>query len=209
MYVNELVNGRTYHKNWGMGKDCYKVSKTLGAGASAAIGESGLLMPDHNYLSYDILEDGPSKVVFVLHYAPWEAEGMTLSLDKKVTVTPDTHFCYVEDTYTFTGADSLEIAAGVFRHPSQETIAEELTLDDRYAIGEAASDQSVEPEDGMVGVAIFVPGAQSVRISEDGIHGLCARFVRSGEPFAYYFGSCWSKGDITTAEDWFTAVRAL
>lgn len=208
MYVNELVNGRTYHKNWGMGKDCYKVSKTLGAGASVPVGDSGLLMPDHNFLSYDILEDGPSKVVFVLHYAPWEAEGKTLSLDKKVTVLPDTHFCQVEDTYTFTGADSLEIAAGIFRHPAQETIEEELTLADRYAIWEKASDQSVEPEEGRVGVAVVVPGAQRVFVTEDGIHGLCSRFVRSGEPFVYSFGSCWSQGDITTAADWFAAVRA-
>ena len=209
MYVNELFHRKSYHKNWGMGKDCYKVSKTLGGGASAPVGESGLLFPDHNYSSFDILEDGPEKVVFVLHYTPWEAEGKIISLDKKVTVTPDTHFCQVEDTYSFTGADSLEIAAGLFRHPSQETIAEELTLDDRYAIWEAASDQGIEPEDGMIGVAICVPGAQDVRITEDGVHGLCTRFVRSGEPFVYSFGSAWSKGDITTAEDWFAAVSAL
>ena len=208
MYEGELVGKKSYHKNWGMGKDCYKVGKTLGGGASVPVGESGLLMPDHNYLSYDILEDGPEKVVFVLHYAPWEAEGKTISLDKKVTVTPDTHFCLVEDTYTFTGADSLEIAAGLFRHPSQETIAEELTLSDRYAIWEKASDQGIEPEEGMIGVAVCVPGATSVRITEDGVHGLCTRFVRSGEPFVYSFGSCWSAGDITTPADWFSTVRA-
>ncbi|MBO4447834.1 MAG: DUF4861 family protein [Bacteroidales bacterium] len=210
LYKRELQEGISYHKNSGLGKDCYKVSKSLGAGASVALAADGsFLFPEHNYSSSEVLEDTPYKVVFVLHYPEWQAGDITIKLDKKVSVTADTYFCAVEDCYTFSGVDSLEIAAGIFRHPAQETIEAEFTGEDRYAIWEHASDQSVEPEDGMIGVAVVVPGAASVRCTEDGVHGICTRFVKSGEPFNYCFGSCWSKGNVTSPEDWFNIVRSI
>ncbi|MBQ0096766.1 MAG: DUF4861 family protein, partial [Bacteroidales bacterium] len=111
--------------------------------------------------------------------------------------------------YTFSGelGDSLEVAAGIFRHPAQETVVAEISGTDRYAIWEKASDQKAEPEDGMLGVAVIVPGAKSVSVTEDGMHGLVSRYVKSGEPFVYYFGNCWSKGDVKTASQWFELVN--
>lgn len=205
IYAADLQEGKSYHKNWGLGKDCYKVSKSLGAGASVPVEGGEFLYPEHNFSSSEILEDSPEKVVFVLHYPQWEAAGRTISLDKKVTVTPDTYFCKVEDLYTFTG-DSLEIAAGVFRHPAQDIMVEELLLSDRYALWEHASDQGEEPEEGMIGVAVVMPGAQASYITEDKKHGVCTRFVKPGESLVYYFGSCWSEGNVKTAADWLAEV---
>ena len=96
----------------------------------------------------------------MLHYPEWEAaEGVKVSLDKQVTVTADSYFCRVDDTYKFTGADKLTIAAGLLRHSAQQTIEQERLTPIAYAIWEHASDQSVEREDGMLGVAVVVPGA--------------------------------------------------
>ncbi len=200
-----------YHHNHGDGKDCYKVSVSLGGGASAVLLDDTIQYPATNYRSYEILEDTPEKVVFVLHYPAWETKGQTIALDKKITVTADSYFCKVEDTYTFSGAygDVLDVAAGVFRHVSQNTIVNEKAASDRYAIWERASDQSIEPEDGMLGVAVYVPNADVVRCGNEDEHGLVIRKVRSGEPFVYYYGSCWSKGNIKTAEDWFAQVDSL
>jgi len=201
-----------YHHNHGDGKDCYKVSVSLGGGASVPYIDGKLCYPATNYRSYEIVEQTADKVVFVLHYPEWEAaEGVKVALDKKITVSADQYFSKVEDLYTFSGegVESIPVAAGVFRHPSQETIAEECSLSDRYAIWEKASDQSIEAEDGMVGVAVYVPGCEKVLVTEDGSHGLCVKNIKSGEPFTYYFGSCWSKGDVKTAANWFNMVKAL
>lgn len=200
-----------YHHNHGEGKDCYKVSVSLGGGASAVLCGSGhLMMPKTNYRSYDILEQTADKVVFVLHYPDWTTDcGKTIRLDKKITVTPDTYFCKVEDTYTFSGADQLTVAAGVFRHPEQNTIAQELKSGDRYAIWEHASDQSIEPEDGMLGVAVYMPGAEKCEVMEDGSHGILTKTLKSGEPLTYYYGSCWSKAEVKTPEAWFDIVKKL
>ena len=197
-----------YHRDHG-GKDCYKVAVSLGGGASVPYVDSALAYPATNYRSCEILSEAPDKVEFVLHYPAWDAaEGISVALDKKVTVVPDTYFIDVEDTYSFTGADSLVIAAGIKLHGAQETVEESLPGADRYAIWEHASDQSVEPEDGMLGVAVVMPGADDVVVRPDLDHALLLKKVASGEPVRYSFASCWSKADIKDAASWFALVEA-
>lgn len=210
-YKDELENGRTYHKDWGNGKDCYKVGTSLGGGASALIIENRIIYPATNYRSWKIVEQSPDKVVFTLTYPEFEAGGEKISLEKTFTVVPDTYFVRVDDIYTFSGeyGDELEVAAGVFRHPSQDTITEERFGSDRYAIWEHASDQGVEPEEGMLGVAVYVPGAESVRLSHGDDHGICGKRIKSGETFTYYFGNCWSRAGIKDAGEWFGIVEKM
>ena len=210
-YAEAQKDGNYYHHNHGDGKDCYKVATTLGGGASAPLIENRFCKPATNWRSYEILEQSADKVVFVLNYPEWEADGETFALSKKITVVADSYFCKVEDTYTFSGeyGDELNVACGVFRHPEQETIESEQILEDRYAIWEHASDQSVEPEDGMIGVAVVLPGADYTGLSHGDDHGICVKKVKSGEPFVYYFGSCWSKASIQTPEAWFELVNSI
>lgn len=208
-YIDDLQNGKSYHKDWGNGKDCYKVGKTLGGGASGILTESGIVLPATNYRSWEVLENEPEKVVFVLHYPEWEYGGGKIALSKKVTVTPDTYFVRVDDIYSFEGlGEKLNIIAGLNRHAAQNTIECEFSGEDRYAIWEHASDTGAEPEDGMIGVGICVPGAEFTGITEDGTTGYAGKQLASGEVFTYYFGSCWSKGDLKTSSDWFDVVKA-
>ena len=201
-YKDELENGKTYHKDYGNGKDCYKVGKTLGGGASAPLFDTLLAYPSHNFASTEVLESKPDKAVFVLHYPEWEANGYKITLDKKITVEAGQRFCKAEDTYKFTGpADTLDIAAGIVRHD----IEEELIFPDRVAIWEKASDTSVEPEDGFLGLAVVMPDADYVGLGDG--HSMCIKTIHSGDPVTYYFSSVWSKFDIPTADDWFDLVE--
>jgi len=194
-----------YHHNHG-GKDCYKVSTSLGAGASAVIMDGKICYPATNYRTFEILEKTDRKVVFILHYPQWSIGAVKLSLDKKITVTPGTYLLKCEDVYTFSGAETLQVGAGVFRHDSG-TIENEYIGNGTYAIWEHASDQSAEPEVGMIGVAVKLPRGRMVSITSDGSHGLCPRTVRSGETYTYYFGACWSKAGIDSADQWFNIVK--
>lgn len=206
-YIDDLQNHRTYHRNWGNGKDCYKVGRSLGAGASVPIIGGKPAYPATNYRSWEIVEYRNDKVVFILTYPEWECEGVKLSLSKKFTIVPDSYFIKVEDSYTFSGG-TLDIAAGVFRHPGQQILESEKLSRDRYAIWEGASDQSIEKDpESRLGVAVVVPGATSSVISEDGGHAFIGKTIRPGETFVYYFGSCWNGGDIKEAEAWFKMVK--
>ena len=196
-----------YHKDHG-GKDCYKVAVSLGGGASVPYVNETLCYPATNYRSSEVLSESPSEISFVLHYPEWQAGNVKVALDKKVTVFADCYFCKVEDTYTF-DADSLTIAAGIFRHIKKETIEAEAFGEDYYAIWEHASDTSVEPEDGMIGVAVIMPRADCVNLIDEGRHGACLKKIASGETIEYWFGSCWSKGEIIGASMWFNLAATF
>lgn len=207
-YKGAMEEGNYYHRDHG-GKDCYKVAVSLGGGASVPVMDGKLCYPATNYRSAEVLETSPDKLVFALHYPEWEmAEGIRVALDKKITVTADSYFTAVEDTYTFSGTDSLTVAAGFKLHGKQQTVVQSHEGADRLAIWEKASDQSVEPEDGMIGVAVVFPAAEKAVFCEKADHALLMKGIVSGEAIAYSFGSCWSKGDIKTAADWFALVSA-
>ena len=208
-YAGAQEDGSYYHRNHGDGKDCYKVSKSLGGGASAPVIDGALCYPATNYRSYEMLRQTDDTVEFVLSYPEWQIGDLTVALDKKVTVAADSYFCKVEDSYTFTGTETLPIAAGFFRHPDQETIVAEETGEDCVAIWEHASDQSVEEEEGMIGVAVVMPGCDEVGQTLDGTHSVCVKTISSGEPLVYYFGSCWSAANIQTPQEWFDLVLGL
>ena len=198
-----------YHHDHG-GKDCYKVAVSLGGGASVPFLDSTLCWPATNYRSAEVLSQTPDEVVFALHYPEWEAAvGIRVALDKKVTVKADSYFIAVEDTYTFSGIERLPVVAGMKLHGAQATVQETLqgAANDRWAIWEKASDTSAEPEDGLIGVAVCVPGAEAALTAQD--HALLLKTVASGEPLRYCVGSCWSKGDIRTAAAWFDLVKSL
>lgn len=208
-HYSEDGNESYYHHDHG-GKDCYKVASSLGGGASAPVLDGNPVLPPTNYRSWEILEDSPSKVIFRLDYPEWETDGQKFALSKTITVTPDTYFFKVEDVWTFSGkyGDRMEVAAGINRHTALGTIEKEQFGKDWYALWEHASDTSHEAEDGMLGVAVQMSGAQSVRLSADGNHAMVTKTVTSGEPLVYYFGNCWSKGAIKTSDEWFTTVES-
>lgn len=206
MYKDALQNGKSYHKNWGDGKDCYKVGKALGAGASVPMADGRFLFPKTNWRSSEIVSCTPEKVVFILHYPWWESEMGRFALDKKFTVVAGSCFCMVEDTYFYEGdAAGFTVAAGIARH----NIDSESSAEGSLAIWEAASDQGAEPEDGMLGVAVIMPGAQDTGLTKDKKHSICSKTVKSGETLTYWIGSCWSKGSIKTKEEWFKAIDSF
>ena len=194
-----------YHHNHG-GKDCYKVAVSLGGGASAPYIDGKLCYPATNYRSSEVIESTLDKVTFVLHYPQWQAaEGIQVALDKQVSLEAGSYFADVTDIYSFTGADSIRVAAGIKLHGAQNTVENYFTGTNGYAIWEKASDQSIELEDGRLGVAIVVPGYEENLVEDD--HALLLKTVASGQPFKYSFGSCWSKGNIKDSTDWFELVN--
>ena len=198
-----------YHHDHG-GKDCYKVAVSLGGGASAPLVDGELRYPATNYRSYEMLEQTPTRVRFALEYPAWEVkEGVSVSLRKEVSLEAGSYFADVTDYYTFPdSAGTLTVAAGIKLHGAQGTVVDTREGSHSIAIWEHASDQSIEPEDGMLGVAIAAPDLENpvIGINFALDHALIISAIRSGEPFRYRFGSCWSKGDIKTAEEWFALV---
>ncbi len=58
-----------YHHNYGDGMDCYKVGRTLGAGASAPYVNDTLWM-SRNFATWETLDNGPIRTTVRFTYAP-------------------------------------------------------------------------------------------------------------------------------------------
>lgn len=213
-FENNLIAGRftasgldvLVKEKDGKAKDVYDADNSLGGGASAPFINGKLCFPTGGCNSGSIEHHGPDTVVFTLLYPEWEAaEGIRVSLKKTVTVVADSYFCDVEDVYHFSGAPALVIAAGFTRHQALGTIEVEHNMTDRLSIWEAASDQA-EQDGGSLGIAAIMPDAQMRIFPTDRSHSLLIKAVESDDPVSYKIGSCWSKGDIKTAETWFKKV---
>lgn len=209
-YSHAVSDAEYYHHDHG-GKDCYKVSVSLGGGASVPVVGGKLCYPATNWRESAVLARTDGMVTFVLKYPEWQVGDLFVRLEKTVTVTAGSYFCRVEDRY-YGNFDSLDIAAGLWVHDPDNA----LTLkgsDGKHFVSlwEPASDQSVEPEDGMLGLAVIMPDARETTLLEDDgkTHTVCLASVKSGEPLTYWFGSCWSKGDIKDFQQWSGAVYSM
>ena len=217
-YAHAVSDPEYYHHDHG-GKDCYKVSVSLGGGASAPLVGGKLCYPATNWREAEVLSQNDDAVSFVLKYPEWNAGGMKVRLEKTVTVTAGSYFCKVEDRY-FGDFDKLDVAAGLWVHDMDSEglkvrpDGEKTSLgSDEHSVSlwEPASDQSIEAEDGMLGLAVVMPSSHSGDLLDDGgkVHTIRIATVHSGEPLTYWFGSCWSKGEIKDFQQWTQTIEAL
>lgn len=183
-----------YHHDYGDGMDCYKVGRTLGAGASAPYVD-GKLWLSRNYTTYETLANGPVRTAVRLTYGAFDVNGREVSVVKTITLDANRHFNRIENIYTG-DFETLPIAAGFIRHKIKEFENYEGWL----AFREEASDTQDPEADGDIFCAVVAAGARIVP-EADG-HAVAVVEVKPGEPMTYYAGTGWSKGDIESTEQW-------
>lgn len=195
-----------YHRDHG-GKDCYKVAKSLGGGASVPMADGKFIYPATNWRDYKVIEDTDTKVVFELKYPAWDVDGVQVSLTKRFTLEAGSYFCKVEDFYEGE-FETLSVAAGFWKH-DPANVNDYYVSESALAIWESASDQSIEPETGMLGIAVVMSDPDQVMYEGPEGHAVLVRNIVPGDIVTYHFGSCWSKADIKTSQQWFETVAAV
>ncbi len=200
-YKRDLEGQRThnpalsYHKDNGQGLDSYLVGLTRGCGGTAVM-DNGKLFVSKNYTSLRMLADGPIRFAFELTYAPWDANGTTVSETKRITLDAGTHLNHIESWYSFHGASALNLIAGLAVHDG-------ATASFPVA-GSVASvwDTPQLSSAGRIATGLVVLPGQHAQTQEADGHALMIFSRHSGEPFVYYAGAGWSKADMPTAEAW-------
>ncbi len=192
----------------GMGRDCFRVGRTLGAGGSALLIDSTLVFPQVNYRSADILRHTADEFTFVLHYPGWKfGANQEVWLDKQITIKAGSNFCKVIDYYNGY-FDEVTVAAGIALHDGAEAFSDTLSNGvSLIANWEYPSADNVTPEYGMIGTSVFSQEADSVIINGPGNNAVITKNVAPDEPFVYYIGSCWSLGNVSDKESWISLVR--
>ncbi|MBF9254092.1 DUF4861 domain-containing protein [Pontibacter sp. 172403-2] len=74
-----------YHKDRGEGYDPYHVGKSRGIGGIGVLEEDTLYV-SKNFTKYKTIAEGPIRTVFELTYAPWQANGRTITEKKRISL---------------------------------------------------------------------------------------------------------------------------
>ena len=185
----------SYHIDNGQGLDSYDVGPTRGCGGTAVL-SAGKLIVSNNYTKLRILDNGPIRFSFEVSYAPWGANGIEVSETKTITLDAGTHLNRIESTYTFQAAARLELAAAVAIH---EDASAEFPVERSIA---SVWDTPQDPSAGRIATGLVaLPGERARTLTVTG-HAAMVFTRHSGEPFTYFAGSGWSKGDMPTKESW-------
>jgi hypothetical protein len=187
----------SYHKDDGIGLDSYEVGKTRGCGGTAVI-SGGKLWVSNNYTHLKQLANGPVRFQFELTYAPWNANGVEVTETKRITLDAGTHLNRIDSTFTFTGVQTIEAAAGLAIHKGAGFA--------QLAQGQVLSvwDTPQDPTADRIATGMIEGPNQTATAVQLGGQAFLDYPVHNGQTFTYYAGSGWSKSDMPTQQAWNT-----
>lgn len=219
-YYREHELHLPYHVNYGKGLDCYKVAHTPGCGGVFPI-ISGVPQIGNQYDEWQLIEDGPLRVVFQLLYKEYPTQyGPLIGV---YTVTVDAGVMLCKATLAFSDdhmleqamlADSAKVAlgAGIILHDktAADSIGVELNIraseaDHWVALAENAVADAGDAQ-GRNYAAVVMPGAQAHEQTADMVY--LHKPYRLGMVEHYYFGGGWSEWHFATDDEWFDAVAS-
>jgi hypothetical protein len=205
-YKRDLEGSRTdnpslsYHVDSGVGLDSYYVGPTRGCGGTAVFVDHKLVVSE-NYMKMRVLADGPIRFAFELSYAPWAANGASVSETKRITLDAGTHLNKIQSTYEFEGRGRLTLAAGLAIHEGAK-----VDLRSRSEVASVWDTPQAESA-GRIATGMIALPDQHARVEVAAGHALMLFSRHSGEPFTYFAGSGWSKADTPSAEAWNAYLR--
>ncbi len=196
-YRQELEENKSYHQDWGEGYDPYKVGASLGAGSMAVWQNNNLVQPNV-FRSYQIVENGPDRVVIELKY---RYEKLNITEWKTITLERGSQLFQVSSKFTREGLPlQLDVAIGVTTHHGK---AKTLVSPDHYFI---AAWEKID--DSYVGTGVVLPKsipAVFVDYADDASdeHALLVARTDPNGSIRYSAGFAWAKaGEITSLDAW-------
>jgi hypothetical protein len=198
-YADYLAGRNTYHDDNGEGCDCYKVGRTLGAGAMAPYVDDSLWLAI-NFESWETLDNGPLRISFRLKYPPFPVNGVMVSETRTISLDAGSQLTKVTEEYAGLN-EEFAVAAGIVKRaegapltPAPESGAIAYRLDG----GEGGIT--------YVGTLLTTP---VVSRQEKNDHLLIVTKYIPGTPLTYYTGAGWSKWGFESDEAWTDYLNAF
>lgn len=202
LVIDKWYAGNDYHKDHGEGLDYYKVGFTLGGGSVAVMHADTISYPK-NYITSEVLENGPLRTIFRLKHDSWQAGTATVGMERLMSIDAGSQFFTNRVTFTLQGADSIGAVAGLRKNEG----ADSVLLDMENGI--MGYWNPVDTAHGTIGVAVLVKNMAATQKVALG-HLLLTSTVRNGDIFTYHAGAAWDRaGAITNAAEWFAHLRQV
>ncbi|MCI0522236.1 MAG: DUF4861 domain-containing protein [Bacteroidales bacterium] len=191
-YAGYLSGKNTYHDDNGEGCDCYKVGRTLGAGAMAPWINDSLWL-GINFESYETLDNGPLRTSFRLKYPPFMAGDVMVNETRTLSLDAGSQLTMITEEYQ--GSDKpFTVASGIVKREEGSPVM----LPDETA-GIAYRLDGGEGGITYVGALLTSP---VVKVTENIDHLLIATEYTPGVLLTYYAGAGWSKWGFNTDQSW-------
>jgi hypothetical protein len=191
-YADYLSGKNTYHDDNGEGCDCYKVGRTLGAGAMAPYVNDSLWLAI-NFESHETLDNGPLRTTFRLKYPAFLVDSTLVKETRTISLDAGSQLTKITEEYS--GIENeFPVAAGIVKRP------EGTILDLSY--GFPAIAYRLDGGEGgitYVGTVLTTKPTAETEISN---HILITTTFIPGQPLTYYTGAGWSKWGFETDQSW-------
>ncbi len=194
-YKKELETDGSYHKDDGEGLDNFHVGISRGVGGIAKKVDTSYHI-SKNFTSWKTLSTGPIRTSFILRYADWDANGKTISEEKKISLDYGQNLSRFE--ITLKGTDT--ISAGLTLHEKDGEIG--INQENGWV-------SYWEPhEDSELGTGIVIPddmmtGHDHYVTNKKDDSNLYAHIKTNDQKVVYYAGFGWKKsGQFSTQTEW-------
>lgn len=122
-YADDISGTASYHVDHGQGADFYPVGRTLGAGGMSPFID-GKLQLNNNFVSHEILDNGPLRVIFKLTYPMVNIGYKELLETKTITLDAGSYLTkIVQDYNTDDQRDHFNVAAGFAYRGEEDPIS--------------------------------------------------------------------------------------
>ncbi len=196
LVINDWYMVDNYHQDTGEGADFYSAGKSRGCGGSG-IWQGGKLYVSRNFVDSRVIANGPIRVMFELKYAPWPADGRTVSEVKRITLDAGWNLDRFESRYTGSSPGDLLFAAGI-KKGGRSTSAV-----DRSSGWLRSWEPMRSGEAGNLGCAIIVDPALLVDTADAEGNYLVVARPRPDGTAVYYAGFGWDRsGDFADEKAW-------
>jgi hypothetical protein len=191
-YSEYLAGKNSYHNDNGTGCDCFKVGRTLGAGAMAPYVNDSLWL-GINFVSYETLDNGPVRTSFRLTYQPFTVNGIMITEKRTFSLDAGSQLNYVTEDYTGTDKPFI-VAAGIAKRPEGKMLTGN--------INDGFISYSLDAgENGTIYVGTLIPyHAKAVIETRD--HLLITCQYTPGSELSYYTGAGWNKWGFASQDAW-------
>lgn len=186
--------GNNYHSDKGEGLDCYKVGRTLGAGAMAPVLNNKFVL-GNNFVHAELLDSGAIRTTVRLTYAPYKVGHKTINEQRVISLDAFSQMNRICETYSG-DFDTLDVAAAIVISGDQTPLTTDRTI--TYA-------QQNESDNGITYLALVMPQKSEVRIVENHIAAITK--VCPDQAFTYLSGAGWSKSNFQNLDQWRQYVK--
>lgn len=191
-YGDYLAGKNTYHDDNGEGCDCYKVGRTLGAGAMAPFVDDSLWLAI-NFETWKTLDNGPVRTSFRLTYPPFPVRDAMVTETRTISLDASSQLTKITEEYS--GIDNeFTVAAGIVKRPEGSPLLfppEKNAIAYRLDGGEGGIT--------YVGTVLTTPATAVKDIAD---HTLIVTRYSPGTPLTYYTGAGWSKWGFGSDAAW-------